>query len=61
MDQAKGETDFGRLVRRTWNALMRAAEAMEPTPMEDAFGRLDRLEREVATLKREAAGVDSQL
>ena len=58
MDQAKGKTDFGGLVRRTWNAVVRAAKAMELTPMEDAF---DRLDREIAALKkRAAAGVDSQ-
>jgi hypothetical protein len=61
MDQANGKTDFGGLVRRTWNAVVRAAEAIELTPMEDAFDRLDRLEREMASLKkREAAGIDSQ-
>jgi len=62
MDQAKDKTDFGGLVRRTWNAVVRATEAIGLTPMENACDRLDRLEREVAGLKkREAAGVVGQL
>jgi polyhydroxyalkanoate synthesis regulator phasin len=62
MYQAKLNADFGGWLRRTWNAMMRAAEVMEVSPMEDLFDRVDRLENEMAELKRRkaAAGADRQ-
>ena len=39
-------------LRRAWNAVVRAAEAMERTPFDELFDRVDRLEREVAALKK---------
>jgi len=55
MDQAEQKADFGAWLRRTWNAVMRTAEAMERSPAEDVFGRLDRLECEMAVLKNRNA------
>lgn len=57
---AERTADFGAWLRRSWNTAMEAAEAMERSPMEDVFGRLDRLERDMAALKknRKAAGID---
>jgi hypothetical protein len=42
--------------------MMRAAEVMEVSPMDDLFGRVDRLENEMAVLKMRnaAAGADRQ-
>ena len=53
MSDAKGgeEARGGRL-RRLWGAVVRVAEAMDRSPFEEAFERLDRLEHEVAALKR---------
>ena len=62
MDQAKHKADFGTWLRRTWNAVMRAAGAMDRSPMGYVFDRLDRLEREMAPLNnRKAAGIDDPL
>ena len=55
MDQAERKEDFGAWLRRTWNATMRFAEAMEQSPMEDVADRLDRLEREIIALKNPKA------
>lgn len=46
MDQLEHKADLRARLRRTWNALMRAFEAMDRSPMEDVFDRLDRLERD---------------
>jgi polyhydroxyalkanoate synthesis regulator phasin len=51
MDQAGRKSAFSVWLRRSWNTLMRAVEAMEQSPMEDLFHRIDRLEREIAALK----------
>ena len=62
MDQAKHKTDFGARLRRNWNVLMRVLEAMDRSPMEDVFGRLDRLESKMAALKnRKAADAGSSI
>ena len=63
MYQAKLNADIGGWLRRTWNAMMRAAEVMEVSPMEDLFDRVDRLENEMAALKKRkaAAGADRQI
>jgi polyhydroxyalkanoate synthesis regulator phasin len=54
MSDAKGrkEAGGGRL-RGLWRAMVRIAEVMDRSPFDEAFERLDRLEREVATLKRQ--------
>ena len=52
MDQTLHKADFVGWLRRTWMTILRTAEAIEPNPMEDMFNRLDRLEREVASLKK---------
>ena len=46
MDQAKHKADSGTRLRRAWNALMRALEGLDRSPVEDVMDRLDRLERE---------------
>ncbi|HZP32698.1 MAG TPA: hypothetical protein VFB23_04970 [Candidatus Acidoferrales bacterium] len=59
MHQATHRTNFGTRLRRAWNAVMRAAEAMDRSPMEEACERLDRLERELAVVRDGiAAGID---
>jgi len=50
-DERKGQ--FGTWLRRAWNAAVRTAEAMERTTFDKLFDRMDRLEREVAALKKE--------
>jgi polyhydroxyalkanoate synthesis regulator phasin len=56
MDQVERKGQFGTWLRRAWNAAVRAAEAMERTPFDQLFDRVDRLEREVATLKTRVDG-----
>jgi polyhydroxyalkanoate synthesis regulator phasin len=51
MDQEKRREQFGTRLRRAWCAVVRTAEAMERTPFDELFDRVDRLEREVAALK----------
>jgi hypothetical protein len=59
MYQAKLNADSGGWFRRTWKATVRAAEAIEASPVDDLFGRVDRLENEMAALKkRNAAAAD---
>jgi len=62
MYQAKLNADSDRWLRRAWNAMMRTAEVIEVSPMDDLFGRVDRLENEMAVLKMRnaAAGADRQ-
>jgi hypothetical protein len=60
MDETEQKSDFGAWLRRTWNALMRVADAMERTPMDDVFDRMDWLEREMATLRRGKRLVDGE-
>jgi len=55
MDQAERRKDFGTWVRRAWNAALQTADAMGRSPIEELFGRIDVLEREVAALKKEGA------
>ena len=58
MDQAERKADFGTRLRRIWNAVMRAAEALDRSSMEYVFDRLGRLGREVAAVNnRQAAGL----
>lgn len=40
-------------LHRAWIWLLRFAEAMERSPMEDVYDRISRLERELASLKAE--------
>jgi hypothetical protein len=62
MDQTKLYADVGGWLQRTWNVVMRASEIMESSPIEDLFSRVDRLENEMAALKKRkaAAGADRQ-
>lgn len=41
--------------RRAWNTALLAAEAINVSPMEDLHDRVDRLERELAKMKKDAA------
>jgi polyhydroxyalkanoate synthesis regulator phasin len=62
MDQAERKENFGTWLRRAWNAAIRTAEAMERSPVEELFDRVDRLEWEVAALKKEgAAGIHAAI
>jgi polyhydroxyalkanoate synthesis regulator phasin len=56
MDQAEPKNDIGARLRRAWNTALRAAEIMSVSPMEDLNDRIDRLEREVAMMKKETSG-----
>jgi polyhydroxyalkanoate synthesis regulator phasin len=56
MDQVEPKGRFGTWLRRAWNAALRTAEAMERTSFDQLFDRVDRLEREVATLKTRIDG-----
>ena len=51
MDQGQRMKHFGTWLLRAWNAVVRTAEAMERTPIDELFDRLHRLERQVADLK----------
>jgi hypothetical protein len=53
MDQEERKEQFGAWLRRAWNAVVRTAEAMERTPLDELFDRVDRLERQAAALKKE--------
>ena len=53
MDQEKRKQRLGRWLRWTWNAVVRTAEAMEQTPFDELFDRVNRLERQAAALKKE--------
>ena len=62
MDQAERKENFASWLRRAWNAAIRTAEAMERSPVEELFDRIDRLEWEVAALKKEsAAGIHAAI
>ena len=56
MNQAKREADSGTWLRRAWNAVLRTAEAIERSPMDDVFDRLERLERDMVALKQRKYG-----
>jgi len=51
MDRARPKEAFGMWLRRVWNAVVRTAEAMEQSPIEELFERISRLERQVEALK----------
>ncbi len=53
MDQGERKEQFDTWLRRAWNAVVRTAEAMERTPIDELFDRVDRLERQAAALKKE--------
>jgi polyhydroxyalkanoate synthesis regulator phasin len=57
MGQAEREDGIGTRLRRAWNTALRAAEAISVSPMEDLSDRIDRLERELATIKKDAEPV----
>ena len=54
MIRRQRKRSFGAKLRRAWNTALRAAEAMSVSPMEDMNARIDRLERELATMKKDA-------
>ena len=51
MIQRQRKRSFGAKLRRAWYTALRAAEVMSVSPMEDLNARIDRLERELATMK----------
>ena len=57
MDQAERKHGIGARLRRAWDTALLAAEAISVSPMEDMSFRIDRLERDVAVMKREISGV----
>lgn len=54
MIQRQRKDGIGARLRRAWNTALRAAEAMSVSPLEDVSARVDRLERELATMKKDA-------
>ena len=61
MIQAEHEQDSGTWLRRAWNVVARALEAMERSPFDLLLERIYRLECEVAELKQKgAAGIGRQ-
>jgi polyhydroxyalkanoate synthesis regulator phasin len=54
MKQTERKDGIGARLRRAWNTALRAAEVMSVSPMEDLNARVDRLERELATMKKDA-------
>jgi polyhydroxyalkanoate synthesis regulator phasin len=55
MNREDRKEQFRTWLHRAWNAAVRTAEAMEQTPVNQLFDRVDQLEREVAALKKEGA------
>ena len=53
MDQEQHKGQFDTWLRRALNAAVRTAEAMERTPFDELFDRVERLERQVTALKQE--------
>jgi len=49
----------GRL-RKAWNTTLQTAEAISVSPMEDINDRVERLEREVATMKADISGAPTR-
>jgi len=43
-------------LRQVWNAVVRTAEMMEQSPIEELFERISRAEREVEALKKKRVG-----
>jgi polyhydroxyalkanoate synthesis regulator phasin len=58
MEQEERQQRFGRWLRWAWNAVVRTAEAMEQTPFDELFDRVNRLERQAAALKECTARSD---
>jgi polyhydroxyalkanoate synthesis regulator phasin len=52
MDQEANKGQFRTWLRRAWTAAAQTAEAMERTPFDELFDRIDRLEQQVAALKK---------
>ena len=61
MDKAERKENFASWLRRAWNAAIRTAEAMERSPVEELFDRIDRLEWEVTALKEGAPGIHAAI
>lgn len=54
MSQRQRKRNWGAKLRRAWITALRAAEAMSVSPMEDMGARIDRLERELSQIKKDA-------
>ena len=57
MDQEVRKDDFRTWLRRAWDGALRILEAMERSPIEVLLDRIERLEREVAALKKEGSAL----
>ena len=55
MGQRQRKDGVRARLQRVWNTALQAAAAMGVSPMEDLNDRIDRLERELATMKKDAA------
>jgi len=53
MNREERKQQFGGWLRWAWNAVVRTAEAIEQTPFDELFDRVNRLERQAAALKKE--------
>jgi polyhydroxyalkanoate synthesis regulator phasin len=49
--QEEHQGKFGAWLRQAWHALIEMADAMDRSPVEELFERIERLEREVAHRK----------
>ncbi len=54
MDQAERKRGIRVRLRRAWNTAVLAAEAMSASPVEELHDRIDRLERELAMMRKDA-------
>ena len=54
MDRSGRKKLFGEWLDQAWNVVLRTAEAIEQSPVEELLDRVNRLEREVTALKRTA-------
>jgi hypothetical protein len=56
MDRTERKRGIRAGLHHAWQTALLAAEAMSASPMEDLADRIARLEREVAMMKKDAAG-----
>ena len=56
MDRTGRKAAFGNWLVRYWDVVVRTAEAIERSPVEELLDRVNWLEREVAALKKERGG-----
>jgi polyhydroxyalkanoate synthesis regulator phasin len=55
-DRARPEQAFGMWLRQVWNAVVRTAEAIEQSPIEELLKRISRLEQQVEEMKTKRIG-----